>query len=118
MELNERLRELRKGVGYSQAELAKRLGVSPATIGMYETGERKPSYKMLETLADFYNVDIDYLTGRSDQSTYYTDPVLLARQEMRDDVKALADLAAKADPENVKMATAFLKTIMSNETDN
>lgn len=36
---------------------------------MYETGKRKPKIEVLERLADFFNVDIDYLVGKSDKTT-------------------------------------------------
>ena len=33
---------------------------------MYERGEREPGLEMIETFADFFNVDLDYLLGKSD----------------------------------------------------
>lgn len=51
---------------YTQQELANRLGVSRSAIGMYEKGDREPDFETLEAIADFFNVDMDYLMGRSD----------------------------------------------------
>lgn len=56
---------LRKRSGLTQLELAEALGLSKSMISMYERGERNPSYEMLEAIADYFNVDIDILTGRS-----------------------------------------------------
>jgi transcriptional regulator with XRE-family HTH domain len=55
---------LRKRQGLSQQDLAERVGLTKSAISMYEQGARKPSYEMLEALADYFNVDIDFLTGR------------------------------------------------------
>lgn len=57
---------LRKRAGLSQQELADRLDVSRSLVGMYESGQRMPSYEMLEALADIFNVNIDFLTGHED----------------------------------------------------
>lgn len=63
---HERLRLLRKESGLSQQEFANLLGsVSKSSINMYERGEREPSLETLEDIADFFNVDLDYLLGKS-----------------------------------------------------
>ena len=67
-------KQLRIEKGYTQETLAKALGISRSAVGMYESGKRVPDSEDLEKFADFFNVDIDYLLGRSKQSTYYLDP--------------------------------------------
>ena len=54
----------------SQFQLAKTLNIATSTLGMYETNKRKPKMEMLEKLADFFGVSIEYLLGRetSDKS--------------------------------------------------
>ena len=74
MEFKDVLKKLRKDRALSQIELAGKLDVSPGLIGMYETGKRKPSYELLEAIADFFNVSTDYLQGRESGSEYYLDP--------------------------------------------
>lgn len=61
----QRLRELRKQRGISQNELSKHIGVSKSSVNMYERGEREPSLETLEAIADFFNVNMDYLLGRT-----------------------------------------------------
>ncbi|MEY8385915.1 helix-turn-helix domain-containing protein [Oscillospiraceae bacterium 38-13] len=61
----QRLRELRKQRGISQNELSKHVGVSKSSVNMYERGEREPSFETLEAIADFFNVNMDYLLGRT-----------------------------------------------------
>lgn len=63
------LKSLRKANGLTQDDLAKALKVSRSTIGMYESGSREPDYEILETIADYFNVDIDYLLGRTLKTT-------------------------------------------------
>lgn len=63
------LRTLRTSQGLTQEELAKRLKISRSTIGMYEKGAREPDFETLELIADFFNVDINYLLGRSNKTT-------------------------------------------------
>ena len=57
---------LRKRAGFSQQELADKMEVSRSLVGMYESGQRMPSYEMLEALADIFNGNIDFLTGHED----------------------------------------------------
>lgn len=64
-EFSERFKQLRTANGYSQQELADALNVSKSTVNMYERGERKPGISQLEAIADYFNVDMDYLSGKS-----------------------------------------------------
>lgn len=64
--LKDRLKELRNKKGMSQRELANFLQLSPSAIAMYETGQREPDSETLKKIADFFNVSIDYLLGRTD----------------------------------------------------
>ena len=61
-----RLKELRNSKNLSQQKLADIIGISKSSINMYERGEREPGLEMLESIADFFNVDLDYLLGKSD----------------------------------------------------
>lgn len=57
------LRKLRKEKGVSQETVARDLGVSKSTIGLYETGDTLPDAKTLCDLAKYYEVSADYLVG-------------------------------------------------------
>lgn len=65
-------KNLRIGNGYTQQELANKIGVSRSAVGMYENGDREPDFETLEAIADFFNVDMDYLMGRSDKTHIVT----------------------------------------------
>ena len=62
-----RLKELRIKKGLSQVKLAMELNIAQNTLSRYETGEREAGYDMLIKIADYFNVSIDYLLGRSDE---------------------------------------------------
>lgn len=59
------MKRLRIERGITQEQLASLLKVSRSTIGMYETGSREPDFETCEAIADIFNVDMDYLMGRS-----------------------------------------------------
>lgn len=63
---NQRLKELRLKANLSQQLLADRIGISKSSINMYERGEREPGIETLEAFADFFNVDMNYLLGKTD----------------------------------------------------
>lgn len=63
---SDRIKGLRVERGITQEQLAAMLKVSRSTIGMYESGRREPDFETSEAIADIFNVDMDYLTGRSD----------------------------------------------------
>lgn len=64
--LNIRLAFLRIGKGWSQGELARRIGVSASAVGMYEQGRREPSLSLVVQLAREFGVSTDYLlTGET-----------------------------------------------------
>ncbi len=66
-----RLRELRKAQGISQLKLAMDLNTNQNTISRYETGEREPGITELITLADYFDVSVDYLLERTDNPKRY-----------------------------------------------
>lgn len=59
------LEKLRLINNYSQVQVAEKLGLAKMTYHNYETGRNEPNIKNLIKIADFYNVSIDYLVGRS-----------------------------------------------------
>ncbi len=61
-----RLKELREKKKLSQLRLAIELNLTQNTISRYENEEREADYKTLIAIADYFNVSIDYLLGRTD----------------------------------------------------
>ena len=61
---NKRLKDLRLEVGLTQTELAKRIGATQRQVSFWESGQIEPKIFWLIKLADFFDVQIDYLVGR------------------------------------------------------
>lgn len=61
-----RLKQLRKSKGITLEQLGEYVGATKATIGNFENGNKKPSLDLLIKLADYFDVSIDYLVGRTD----------------------------------------------------
>ena len=66
MSFPERLVLLRKSNNLTQKQLAAETGLSELAIQHYEAQRRKPAFDVLLALADYFNVSLDYLVGRSD----------------------------------------------------
>lgn len=64
--LAERLIALRKQKGLTQKNLADFLGIAPVSWQRFEYGTSKPKLENIIALADYFNVSIDYLVGRTD----------------------------------------------------
>ena len=72
------LKLLRTEKAMSQQDLADALGISKSAINMYERGQRQPNFETLESIADYFNVDIDYLLGRTNKTTKIINPNTMA----------------------------------------
>lgn len=66
MSFPDRLVQIRKDRCITQKQLALDLGLSEAGVQNYESGRRKPAFDVLISIADYFDVSLDYLVGRSD----------------------------------------------------
>lgn len=64
--LTTRLIELKESKNLLQKDIAKGINIPLRTYQRYEYGEREPSASVLVALADYFDVSLDYLVGRSD----------------------------------------------------
>lgn len=64
--VGQRLRSLREGLKYPQVKMAEMVGVKQTSINRYESGEAEPSFEILLKYADFFDVSMDYIFGRTD----------------------------------------------------
>lgn len=87
----QRLRELRNQRGISQNELSKHIGVSKSSVNMYERDEREPGFETLEAIADFFNVNMDYLLGRESRKNISIDTSEVDNIISRFDARQLSD---------------------------
>ena len=86
MEFNDLLKIKRKEKGYTQKEMAERLGITRGGYNNYEVGQSTPSYKTLVKIANIFNVTTDYLLGNTHENN---------------------DLSADLDPINKKIYTLY-----------
>ena len=64
VEFSQRLKQLRKDKHLTQAQVAKRIGVTASMVSSYETDIRLPSYEVMVRIADVFGVTVDYLLCR------------------------------------------------------
>ena len=118
MLFSERLRELRQNKGLSQSQLADALNISKSAISMYELGKREPDLETLEGIADFFNVDINYLIGKEDGSMYYLDPdaaEIAQEVQQRPELKILFDASRKVNADDLELVINMIDRLKKNE---
>lgn len=64
--IKEKLIKLREARGYTQKELAKELNLTQQAYSAYETGSAEPSLDVISTLANFYDINLDYMLRDDD----------------------------------------------------
>lgn len=112
--ISTRLKSLREDADLSQKELAKLLGVSPSTIGMYEAGKRTPDSEMLTRICDFFNITVDYLIGRSNiKNPQCSTSKKTEQSHLTDDEKNILNLYKKLNDKD----KAKVEGIMENKID-
>ena len=65
--VGERLKGLRNSIKLSQMELSKRLGITQSAVNRYENSQAEASYQNLLLFADYFDVSMDYIYGRTDK---------------------------------------------------
>lgn len=107
--VSKRLRELRAGIKLSQAKLAAMFGVAQSLIARYETGEHLPPLELLIKYADFFDVSMDFLVGRTDApqgKLYHYQPKAINDDKMREFVEMCFE---PNSPANARLKEAVIK---------
>lgn len=110
-------KSLRLKSGLTQQQMADALKLSRSTVGMYENGEREPSFEILETIADYFNVDMNYLIWNKDYSQvitpdyYYNKDASAAAQFLFEnpEYKVLFDASRKVKPEDIQFVAEMIE---------
>lgn len=105
-----RLKKLRTDRKLSQRELAEKFNISQSAIAYYESGKKEPNHEMLQKLADFFGVSLDYLLARSDNSVIDSVENLAASDDDRPATKEDIERLLKHNPELKEMALLFLES--------
>lgn len=61
------IRDLREDADLTQKQVGEAINVPQRTYAYYESGQRMVPPQVLCALADFYNVSVDYILGRTDK---------------------------------------------------
>lgn len=94
--LGQRIAVMRRQTGMSQAQLAKKLGISPSAVGMYEQGRREPPLDILVALSGILGVTTDYLlTGKPATSQ---EEKLVSRNLIQSIAAAQEQLRSRSEP--------------------
>lgn len=105
--IGERLKQLRLSKKMTQGSLAKKLGVSVSTIGMYERGQRNPDNEMLIKISKVFSVSVDTLLGVRELSHGATDIMT----EMKDKIMGSKELLLYGVPLNDEDRERLLNAI-------
>lgn len=100
-QLGARLKKLRKKAGFTQETVAGKLHISRGSISLYENNRRQPSYDLLIGMADLYQVNLDFLLGKSSISSLLPH---LSREEV-----ALLDAYRHTDAATRQVVSTILR---------
>lgn len=111
-----RLRSLRECAELSQAKMAAMVGITQASINRYEMGQVAPPLKTLLWYADYFDVSLDYLFGRTDQpqgKLYECRPEVRERQpKSEEDLKDFVEMCFDPQsPVSERMKRAMLRIL-------
>ncbi|BAH07571.1 helix-turn-helix domain-containing protein [Clostridium kluyveri] len=124
--LSDRLKKLRNEKNLLQKEIAKKLKITTSAYGFYEQGKRTPDTEILNKIAEFYNVSIDYLLGRTnirDSADKITNS-LNSNPELsefwnslrnREDLQLLFKQTKDLSPKNINQIIRIIKAIKDDE---
>ncbi|MDL2224644.1 helix-turn-helix domain-containing protein [Eubacteriales bacterium OttesenSCG-928-M02] len=96
----ERLNQLIEENNLKYSRLAQDIGVQPAVVARWKNGENKPNQEGIEKIADYFDVSVDYLLGRTDNPAGIV--VLEVGREGKDPGEPLT-------PEETEAVNAFLE---------
>lgn len=68
--MKNRIGELRREKGLTLKKMGEELKIRDNTLSQYETGKREPQLGTMQEIADFFNVSLEYLMGKSDKRDY------------------------------------------------
>lgn len=109
------LTQLRERTNTKQKTLAKVLGVTPSVVSQYEKGKALPGYDVMEKIADYFDVSVDYLLGREKtalQTERWLDEAYCGKLSRRQ----LLELCEALPAEKRRLLHGFLYLLGQEET--
>lgn len=109
-EIGQRIRDIRKRLGYTQKQLAKALGVSSTTVSAYEVGDAWPTIQTLRKLTEIADVSFDWLCAGAFMARDPDDKLIqLTPEELR-----LLKNFRKASAEHKDLLARLVDAIIGN----
>lgn len=105
--VGERLKQLRLSQKMTQGALAKKLGVSISTVGMYERGQRNPDNGMLVKISKVFHISVDNLLGVRELSNEATDIIT----EMKERIMGSEEIMLNGVPMSMEDREKLLDAI-------
>ncbi len=96
-----KFKELRINANLTQEELAKKISLSRDTYKNYEQGRTEPNIQTLITIADYYNVSLDYLCERQNKNLLFID-------SLSDNKKSLINMIKDLNEEETLIAIGWI----------
>jgi len=112
--IGERIKQMRQIRGYSQQELASKIGIAMNSLYHYEKNRKTPSAEVVAKLAEALGVSADYLLGLTDDPTPKEGPFNLSQYFSKDFVSTPANLRRIAQ-ELLKIAERMEKELEGNK---
>ncbi len=114
--VGQRLRVLRESVKLSQNKLAGMIGVRQSSINRYENGQSVPSVQTLRWYADYFDVSMDYIFGRTDNpqgKLYSYEPQLIRdKTENSEELRKFVEMCFDPkSPMNDKLKQTLIKML-------
>lgn len=113
-----KIKELRNEHNITMKKLGEIVGVSESAISQYENGKRQPDIETLKVFADFFNVSIDYLLGKSDLRNPLDIPEhiegianLILRMRSDDEFSDIINKINELSPEQLKAISTILSSM-------
>lgn len=107
------LRELRQTKKLTMKELGEKIGLTESAVSMYERNVRRPNYEKLEKIADFFNVDMEYLLGKSNIPNRHTSSQITA--DINEDIMLILRAVKKMSEKDRKRMIQMLKIAFQEE---
>ena len=115
MEIGKRLRALREMLGISQQTLAVQLGSTQSSINRYENEQALPPSDLLLRYADYFDVSLDYLFGRTDMPQGKLYAFKPKHTPEKDEMRRFIEMCFEpGSPANAKLKEMLLSIVMDD----